>query len=75
MRPVFQPNETGRIMNNIPPPDEIEPAFNPATSDAADPDSPIDESLDIEMVINIPEPLFNEATIDAAADELEGLDE
>jgi hypothetical protein len=55
----------------IPPPDEIEPAYNSATSDAANADSPIDESLDIEMLINLPEPLFNEATTEAANNDKE----
>jgi len=61
-----------------PPPDndnELTPQFKAATEQAADVDSPTDEFSDIPMAIDVPEPKFNSATEDAAADELDKLDE
>jgi hypothetical protein len=63
-------------MYNTPPPDELEPKFNPATEQAADIDSPVDESFnDIPMAIDFPEPSFNPATEDAATEDEQLADE
>lgn len=52
----------------IPPPDELDPKYNPATEQSAEEDSSVGESPDIEIHIPDPETHYNTATEDAAAE-------